>query len=247
MSLVLFAPVSAHRAEVGIMLLMASQLAPAAGEAFVLRCNGFVSACDRDFEVQSSGVRVVDQCVRCMREQRDFASALGLSLVELGSFIEPADLEALQLQKINGRQRNYPDEIGYISPIPANLLSDNMRRMRGESAALLNQAFRKFVGRAEPKVVFVAGAVEFMSSIVAGISNQSGAKVVVFGWDAPQNLVVIRIVGTDVVINCPFVVEDLSRVKVDPRSWPKELIALFEQLKAAVESNGPGEQHVQGA
>lgn len=246
MSLVLFAPVSTHRPEVGIMLLMASQLAGAAGDAFVLRCNGFLSACDRDFEVATDAPRAVDQCVRCMREQRDFATALSLPMVELGSFIEPTDLEQVKLEQINGRARSKVDEVGYVSPIPANLLPERTKALRSESGIILERAARKLFTEARPKMFFVAGEPEFVPVIAANVANEAGARVVVFAWDAPQSLVVIRVIGTDVVINCPFVVEDLTRVKVDLRSWPKELVSIFDQLKKALDSDGL-DQHAQGA
>lgn len=247
MSLVLFAPVSSHRPEVGIMLLMASQLAAAVGDAFVLRCNGFLSACDRDFEVATDSPRAVDQCMRCMREQRDFATALSLPMVELGSFVEPSDLEQIKLEQINGRARSRVDDAGYVSPIPANLLPERVRALRSESGIVLERATKKLFSEAKPKLFFVAGEPEFVPVIAANVANEAGSRVVVFAWNAPQSLVVIRVVGTDTVINCPFVVEDLSRVKVDPRSWPKELVGIFEQLKTALIESEDSQGQAQGA
>jgi hypothetical protein len=181
-----------------------------------------------------------------MREQRDFATVLSLPMVELGSFVEPEDLEQVKLEQINGRARSRVDDAGYISPIPANLLSERVRTLRSESGILLERATRKLFNEARPKMFFVAGEPEFVPVIAAGVANEAGARVVVFAWDAPQSLVVIRVIGTDIVINCPFVVEDLSRVKVDPRSWPKELVGIFEQLKRALDSEEQREQ-AQGA
>ena len=212
----------------------------------VLRCDGAFSLCDRDAE--DTWRRNVTSCFSCMREQQQFAQWGEFGLVELAAFLKPADIEsswrwvverstarlieeAYEGQKLfQSVQQSFVNRFSVEHPDINNKQHDAYLRRLILAAARMHIAARRFVTSSLPNIAAVAGARDFLSIALLSELKSAQRDGVIFQMHVAERSIQVLHPGKQQALSCDLLVEDVTRLRSDVRTWSRELILMLDSV-----------------
>ncbi len=244
MTIFVLAPYGSMSPEVGVIYLLALYLRNKGNNVEQLRCNGLLTLCDRDGE--SNWRRSLDNCFSCIHEQRALQNWGGIASRDLSRLLPLADMTEISqwssltnLQEEQGfvfQQTDLNEGVNYsfrqrFAGADFDLKNKQHERfMRGllAGAAKMLVAGSRLLKEGSPKALLVA---EQDSFLVRGfISDPAWNSIpkLSFLADVSRRAVRITQLGSDLCFDCPMIMEDIVSQRNDPKTWPKELVAILE-------------------
>ena len=183
-----------------------------------------------------------------MQDQRELAAWADLSVADLSSFMSPHDLtetrkwisfvavdtlpEAsfkgiMPYPLIRGSVKN---RFGVDEPQLHNRHHEQMVRRLMLSAVRTSLAARRFNEQFRPNLLLVAGGEDFISRSVSAQSRSSGIPVSLVRWNMSERAVKILHPHKDEMFSCALVLEGLSTMRGEVKTWPLELLTIIEDL-----------------
>lgn len=246
MRLALFTPYGVSSKEVGLIYLVSNYLSRQGAEVALLRCDGAVPACARD---RLGGIqRTPFQCSRCSNEQRTLAAWGGIRIRDISADTHPDDL-----LKTSAWLQSVPVEsLGRVEFRGVNLwavcqaefslrwddvdlsnLSDpqeeDLRRLFASYVRVV-VASERFLSACKPSLVFASSAAD---PLVAAYITQAAAlkiETAVFSYDESTQCVVVEALATGERYVSNLVLEGVSSMRPDPRTWGPEVTAVTHEL-----------------
>jgi len=251
MKIAIFVPYGGFSKESGLMHLLANYINTITNDVLQLRCNGVFSLCDRDEE--SGWQRKLNSCLSCMANQTNLADWSGVSLSDLSRFITPAEIVSTRrwihslptnvLNQLNFRGINLfelsseslQQRLGVATPDLANKKHEQVTRRMLLSAARMCLATKRFQQQAAPTISLVAGGHDFITRSFAEQSRKQNSDIAVFEMDINERCVKIRHPRTNKLFACELLITDISHMRSDCKTWPREIIGVLDNILAFLE------------
>ena len=246
MNVCLFVPFGSSSPESGMVYLIGKYLLSLGHQIQVLRCDGAFSLCDRDAE--DTWRRNVTSCFSCMREQQQFAQWGEFGLTELASFLKPPDIEMswrwvversterLLEETFEGQrlfqtvQQSFINRFSANQPDIKNKQHDAYLRRLVLAAARMHLAARRFVTSALPNIAAVAGARDFLSIALLSELKNAQRDGIIFQMHVAERSIQVIHPGKQQALSCDLLVEDVTRLRSDVRTWSRELILMLDSV-----------------
>ena len=242
----IFVPFGSLSQEAGVISLVANYMKTTFPEVVQLACNGVFSLCDRDSENNWS--RDIHSCARCMADQSRLAGWAALDSLRLSSFLSPEDiseskrwvlsLSAVELMEAEFKGARLFDlcsgtlESRFTSAQidPKNKNHEQFLRRVMLATLRMCIATRKFNNRFMPELTLVAGSDDFLARSFAAHSKLQGRLAAVFKWEVSTRAVRVMHPRTESSYSCDFVLQDVTSMRAEPKTWPLELLQVVREL-----------------
>lgn len=246
MKLAIFAPFGLLHREAGIMFLLANYLHKSGAEALQLRCDGAQRACMRD--VVSAGARTPFSCAPCMSEQAALAQWAGIKSRPISSFLKPEDVaqahswltgvrsENLFRAEFRGEslweqcQKHFLDRWGLQGGQEISVEQEINLRDLFTAHIQVRVSSERFLAAAKPALHFVAGASEGASCAYLLEAKKAGGDVAIFAYDEEAESVSVRSSSSQSVYETSLVLDGVTSMRNDPRTWAPEVTAIVHEL-----------------
>jgi hypothetical protein len=246
MNILLHAPYGARSAEAGVMVLLGKYLAGVGHSLQLLQCNGTFSLCNRDSE--SGWKRNLTSCLKCQQEQRGFSTWAGIPCVELSTFISTEEiaqsrnwisfLNAAQLASADLQgtvlaelcRGSFRERFGLEALDVQNKQHELLMRRLLLSTLRMNIASRKLLTALTPDLVLLAGGDDYITASLSAQAKQQHRPVGVFRWELNARAVRISRLGQERTYLCSLLLEDISSIRNDVRTWPPEVFAVLSEI-----------------
>lgn len=245
MKVAVCAPYGSLHKEGGLIFLIANYLAKQGADLVQLRCDGAVPACGRD---RGEGVaRSPFQCAQCMGDQGAFASWAGASVSELSSEILPEDvitattwiqgvaseaLERVEFRGVNLWSACRSELATRWDGLDISALTDVQEldiRALYHAYVRMAVASERFLARTQPKLALVSSIYDPLSHAFVLQAKQANIDTVV-GWYKPESQTVgIESLATRESYATSILVEGLTSMRSDPRTWGPEITAMVHE------------------
>jgi hypothetical protein len=244
MKLAIHSPYGRYSRETGVIYMLANYIRETVPDMVQLKCNGVFSLCDRDEE--SGWARQIDSCAICMNEQARLAQWAGMPTQDLSPFMTSKDIQESK-SWILGLSREELSEAEFNGLNILELCRGSLAARAGEGA-IVNAANEDLVRRLmlaalrmclavrtfnlndRPDMIFVAGQKDFLSRSIVRQSQQQGVKAVAFQWDMAARCTHLTDVERGVVFSCPLIMENLSNMRSNYKTWPAEILSLVQEM-----------------
>lgn len=246
MKAVIGSPFGSLSEESGLIYLLANYIRSAGVDTVQLRCNGIFSLCDRDAE--SNWRRGIESCVSCMSDQGSLAAWSGADIRDLSLFLAPFEVEQTkrwmytisdeELSTVEFRgivpwhtaKNTFFFRCGVEVPDPANKVHTQVARRLLLSALRMRLAARRFLEHEAPTLVLVAGGRDFISRslIEECVANSFGH--VLFQWQLDERCVRIHHPRKPEALSCELVMNRITSMRADFRTWPLELMTILDDI-----------------
>ena len=246
MRLAVFAPFGLLHREAGLMLLLANYLHKNGSEAIQLRCDGAQRACARD--AVSGGMRTPFSCSQCMSEQSALAQWAGVKSRALSSCLGPEDVaqarawlagvssDALFRAEFRGESLWEQCQEQFL----ARWNLEGGQEIGPEQEANLRDLFashvqvrvasERFLAATKPTLHFVAGGKEGASRAYLLEARKFGGDVATFSCDEESESILVRSTGSQGVYETSLVLEGITSMRNDPRTWAPEVSAIVHEI-----------------
>ncbi len=251
MKCVLHIPFGSFGEESGALCLLSRYLTGLKHELVVLRCNGVFSLCDRDED--TNWQRRLDSCFRCSTEQQVMADWSEGKVVDLSSFLEPADItftkEWLSRLDVNNLceatfahplvgavtpfaqcKASFRRRFGTEVPDLKNGLQEQVLRRLLLSAARMNLAGSRAVPGLAADLYLVSRGKDFISSSLIVELLKKKQPVSIFEWQSERRCVEISHPHRDDSLDCGIILESIHSMRADCKTWPPELERMVETV-----------------
>ena len=91
-------------------------------------------------------------------------------------------------------------------------------------------AARRFNEQYKPNLAVIVGGEDFISHSVLAQSRTQAVPVALARWDMAGRAVKVFHPSSDEVFSCALVLEGLSSMRGDIKTWPLELLSIIEDL-----------------
>lgn len=251
MKIVVFAPYGSLSEESGIIYLLANYLKPIFGEVVQLQCNGVFSMCDRDAE--QSWKRSIWTCFRCLSDQKKLRQWSMLDAQDLSTHILPEDIErtkrwvhALDVSELKGASFDGADifslctgsfwnRFGVSEPDLNNKNHEQVLRRFLLAASRAWIASERFHQTAAANMTFVAGGWDFITRAYTRQAKAGGVGVVLFKRDLSARAIQVIHPTNGKILSCECVIEGITNMRSDSKTWPYELVEIIEQILTFLE------------
>jgi hypothetical protein len=248
MKVALFTPYGFLHRESGLMYLVANYLRASGAEVTQLRCDGAVSVCGRDSRV--AGGRSVFSCARCTGEQRRLADWSDIRAYDLSAFVssedkvqsakwmasvQTADLDRAEFRGINLWERcqlDFQRQTG-IESIESLSAADE-QSLRALYVAFVQGAVasERFVTQWAPALTLVAKSEDSLVHAYHSHIVASGIECSTFAYDEGKEVTVIESVKTGERYSSKLVLDGITSMRRDPRTWAPEVRAVVNEIMA---------------
>lgn len=212
----------------------------------LLRCNGLFSLCERDSE--SNWKRSLDQCLRCMHEQKKLSSWAALQLQDLSAFLHPDEIEQTKREIIRlprSRVRGFTFKGLKLFEIYQNTLN---HRLDGVEVDLSNKnheqvvrrlllstyrmvlASDRFISTQRPEFLIVAGGTDFITQTLLKVAQMKGTAHSRFHWEVSQKCIRVSSSRSNEELSCQLLFDDVTTMRPDVATWPMELITILDSM-----------------
>lgn len=246
MKIVLHTPFGSASEEAGILYLLSNYLKTLGAETIQLRCNGVFSLCDRDAE--TGWKRGISTCFQCMHNQQNLAAWAGMATEELSRYLSAdeiqeskrwivslssdrllkADFEGVNIYSIC--RTNFKNRFGIDDVDLQNKNHDQTLRRFMLSAVRMCLATKRFNNHQRADMSLVAGGKDFLSSAFIAQCVKQGREAALFQWDVSSRSVKIIHPKSQTIFPCGIILQDLSTVRSDSRTWPPELMKVIGEI-----------------
>lgn len=236
--------------ESGVLFLLANYLQHSPGsegrELLALKCNGNFSVCDRDGE--RNWRRGLHSCLSCMRDQSALAAWSGVSPQDISQFISSDDFVAahrliarIDIEELIDMRHNqvevwhlckesFVNRFGTSQPDLNNKLHQAVLRKFFVGAVRMMNATAKFNTWYMPELSVVAGGHDLITAPFVAQSQAQGRPVSVFKWDLNERCIMISHPHNSRRMRCELVVQGLSEMRSDARTWSSELLNMLDEI-----------------
>ena len=246
MRIALTVPFGSMSQESGVIYLLANYLRSLSVEVLALTCNGAFSVCDRDRE--TSWKRGVETCLVCMGGQKELVAWSGIREEELSRFISPSlveetkrwivSLPARDLFQAEFRgvkpfelsRKSFSARFGAVDPDLNNRNHEQFLRRFMLGVARMALATRRFNTKLMPDLTLVAHGEDFITQTVISELKAASRGVVVFKWDHHTRSVNITHPFEQKTLSCEVLIERVSAMRNDCKTWPPALIGIVEEI-----------------
>lgn len=251
MKLVFVSPYASASQESGAIFMLANYLrqsaeATSANELVYLKCNGVVSVCDRDGD--RSWKRGIHSCSSCMRDQTHLAEWAGTPSQDLSHFISSDDFvaqnreilmlptaELLSYQFKGARlwelsAATFFSRFGVTAPDLKNKLHEQVLRKFYMGLARLMTAASKFNTWYLPDLLVIAGGNDLITAPILAQAINQRRDYARLEWSLHERCIVVHRSLDDRQFRCELLVDGLSAMRSDSRTWPGELLKILEDL-----------------
>lgn len=246
MNVCLFVPFGSSSPEAGMVYLIGKYLLSLGHQIQVLRCDGAFSLCDRDAE--DTWRRSVTSCFSCMREQKGFAQWGEFGLTDLATFLNPQDIESswrwvvernttrLIEEPFEGHklyqtiQQSFINRFSVAQPDINNKQHDAYLRRLILAAARMHIAARRFVTATLPNLAAVAGARDYLSTALLSELKLAKRDGIIFQMHVAERSIQVIHPGKQQALSCDLLVENVTRMRSDVRTWSRELIVMLDTV-----------------
>lgn len=248
MKVALFTPYGFLHRESGLIYLVANYLRSSGAELTQLRCDGAVSVCGRDVRV--AGGRSVFSCARCAGEQRRLGDWSDMRAYELSAFVtsedkvqsakwmasvQTANLDRAEFRGINLWERCRKDFLHQTGVETLTSLSpSDEQSLRALYVAFVQGAVasERFLSQWAPAMTFVAASDDslvhaYLSQVVA-----VGTECATFTHDEGEGATVIESLKTGERYVSKLVLDGITSMRRDPRTWAPEVRAVVHEIMA---------------
>ncbi len=245
MKVALCTPYGSLHKESGLIFLVANYLAKNGADVIQLRCDGAVPACGRDRG--AGAVRSPFQCAQCMGDQGSFASWAGASIRDVSCEILPDDVmtAAMWIQSVDSGALERIEFRGVN--LWSACRSELATRWESLDLAALTEvqeldirdlflsyvrmavASERFLARTQPSLALVSSIHDPLSHAFVLQAKQAKIDTVV-GWYKPESQTVgIESVATRESYATSIIIEGLTSMRSDPRTWGPEITAMVHE------------------
>lgn len=246
MRVAVFSPFGGFARESGLIYLLANYLRGIFPEVIELRCNGLFSVCDRDGE--KSWHRDLAGCLECMREQEKLAAWAGLAVRDLSQYLTPEEVEesrgwilstpATALEKLEVRglpllkicEGTFQNRFGTSQPDWRNRQHEQFIRRIYLGAARSCLALERFNKSFIPSLCFVSGGADYLTSSLVEFSKDQKLNTILFRLDLSGRGVQIKRLLANAQLSCDLLLDDISLMRADYKTWPSELLEIVDQI-----------------
>lgn len=246
MKLSAFSPYGLLSKECGLLFLVSNYLAKNGADVSLLRCDGAVQVCGRDRH--GAVVRTPFQCARCSNEQRALALWAGMRMRDLSADTNPDDLTKTaswlqgvpkeSLLRVEFRGVNLwsvcRSEFGMRwEEVDAAALSDSQERdLRGLFASYVRVAVasERFLSAFKPTLSLVTSLRDPLSHAFVAQARAAQIDTAVFSYDPEDELVVVESLATEERYVTKLVLEGVTAMRADPRTWAPEVTSVVHEL-----------------
>ncbi len=246
MSIVILSPYGLASEETGLLSILSAYLQQGPYQVSQLFCNGLFSLCDRDGD--HGWRRGLRTCFGCIREQKSVADWSGVACEELSGFLSPEDIQESKSWALTLRDKNLESaefkgvgvfdlcrgsfQYRYGSEVPDvnNVRQiETLRRLMVSSVRML-LASQAYLKQRRPASAFIAGGNDFITASFGSAASTAGCEVVPFRWDLTGRSVRISHPKSEKEYECPLVFEDVTSLRRDARTWPRELLRVLDEI-----------------
>ena len=246
MRVAVFSPFGGFSREAGLVYLLANYLRGIFPEVVQLRCNGTFAVCDRDSE--KSWRREISSCLECMRDQEKLASWAGLPIKNFSEYLLPEDVEqtrawilglpttALSEVEVNGLSLSklcvgtFQNRFGSMEIDWHNKQHEQFIRRIYLGATRVCMALERFNRLFLPSMCFVLGGDDYLSRSFLEVSRLQKLDTILFRLDLGSRGVQITRVLANAQLSCDLLLEDISLMRADFKTWPSELLEIVDQV-----------------
>ena len=246
MKLSVFSPYGLLHKEGGLLYLVSNYLAKNGADVALLRCDGGVPACGRDRN--GAVVRTPFQCARCANEQRSLALWSSIRMRDVSAETTPDDvtktaswLQAVpsdSLLRVEFRGVNLwsvcRSEFGMRwNDVDAAALSEaqesDLRRLYA-SYVRVAVASERFFAATKPTLALLTSLRDPLAHAFLAQARSATIDTAVFSYDPEDEVVVVESVATNERYTTKLVLEGISSMRADPRTWAPEVTAVVHEL-----------------
>lgn len=246
MRLALFTPYGVSSNEVGLLYLVSNYLSRQGAQVALLRCDGAVPACARD---RFSGIqRTPFQCSRCSNEQRALAAWGGIRIRDISAETHPDDIvtssawlhsvpvESLGRVEFRGVnlwavcQGEFAQRWSDVDFSKLSTPQEQDLRSLFASYVRVVIASERFLAACKPTLVFTSAATDpFVAAYLTQVATIK-AETAVFSYDDSTQCVVVEALATGERYVSNLVLESVSSMRPDPRTWGPEVTAVTHEI-----------------
>jgi hypothetical protein len=246
MKTVIFTPYGSLSKESGLIHLVANYVGTVIGGVSALRCNGIFSLCDRDEE--TSWTRNLESCAICMTNQAQYANWAAAEILDLSLYLNSDEIVATKrwmhnlstqsllsacFKEVNLYQLSKESlslRLGVAGPDLANKKHEQITRRVLLSAARMCLATARFNNKYAPDLVLVANGQDFISKAFIVQSQNQKRDIATFSVDINERCIKIRHPKTGKLFTCELLITDISNMRSDSRTWPKEILVMLDDV-----------------
>lgn len=246
MRIVTLAPYGDGGEEGGVLYLLANYLRTSFDDVYQLRCNGVFSSCDRDAE--NGWKRSFQSCFSCMHQQSRLSEWAGLGLQELSHYLNSDEIERtkqwaysvptsqLLEAKIGDTELwslisgSFWNRFGVEKPDLAVTNQEQFVRRAILSALRMTIATKRFSEAFQPNYAFVSGGWDIITKSFIRQAKIHGTNAVTFKWDLGSRAIHVVHPVRNTVMACQLVLQGLTKMRADPKTWPYELTKAVEDI-----------------
>lgn len=244
----IFIPFGSTSPEAGVIALVGNYLRGLFPDSYQLLCNGLFSFCDRDAEVEWS--RDSHTCARCLADQKQSCSWASLTPLELSTYLSKDDVwesrrwalglsdsdllsvEFKGLRLYDLFRGSFRTRFGTENVDLANRNHAHFARKLVLATVRTCMATRRFNNVYRSDLTLVAGGYDFITSAFVEQSKRQERPAAVFRWEASNCAVRVSHPFSADSYMCNFVLENVSSMRSDVRSWPPEITQVVQELLA---------------
>lgn len=247
MKVAIHAPHNSLGPESSFLYLLARYLQRDFSGIFQLRCNGMFSICDRDPD--NSYRRPLDLCLSCQHDQTRAAAWGGLSSEDLSRYLSPAhvtetrrlfaSLSDDEVMRLRFADRQLWDlcRASFERVCRTPTVDLHNKRHRQIARKLLISTLRMSLAveawnRAERcDLLLVPDSTDYLTAALRAQCAQDGISVLLCRWDLHRRVTSVRYEESDTECDCPLMFNDVTAMRSDVDSWPREVLAALATVR----------------
>jgi len=250
MKIAAFSPYGATNQANSVLYLLSNYIQGFFGdgvnEVFQVRCNGAFSVCDRDAD--RGWKRGILSCANCMREQSGLANWSSLEIQDLSLFIKSEEivqtrrtmmtLSSSELLDATQQGLNlwelvrgsFLNRFGISHPDLNNKLHEQTLRRFMVAAMRMTVATQRLQNHLAPDLTLVVGGTDVLSASLIAQSKNQNRDCAIMNWDMNRRAVLISHPRSGEIHGCELMVERLTEMRSDPRTWSSDLVKILDEI-----------------
>ncbi len=246
MTVIVHAPFGLSHKESSLIYLFANYLKTINISVSQVSCNGAFSLCDKDEE--TGWKRTIDSCMNCLHNQKSLASWSDVASLDLSKFINTDEI-ILTRRVINEMQvsdfkkmkfgnisifdlciESIRLRIGNINPDFNNKRQEQLIRRFMLSAVRMCMAVKRIVNIKRPDMSLIVSGEDYITRAYLEQAKVLKSRAILFKMDLHERCIKIHNSTDSSVFTCPMMINDVTTMRADVNSWPKELTAMMYDI-----------------
>jgi hypothetical protein len=201
-------------------------------------------SCERDLQAREKS-RDLQSCFECVKEQRAYSAWAKLPAIRISQFISAqeaalAKRELLMCSAADLENFRYAGEV--VADCAKHSLISRGLKLSDKSSAekairdvflatmLMLIASKNYFKLINPDLILLADGVDNLTAPFKAVAVSHGARLAQFRWDAARYGVMIQHPDRDEFVKSEFLLENVSKVRSEPATWPAEITSMAESI-----------------